>query len=538
MIENCLRHKIIRDFLKHYNEKSWKEIIPYIIQIGILNLENSFNKIFFTSDELRKVLRNLQTSQIEQDRERKKDRNHMEKENKAYYERNEQIKNSDLKDNNCKQKSFFNPTRVLKNNIKNNYGIFKANINPNIIKKLNIPKNEIFKKLKVERKNTNKLEKNYAKISYAISYDRFLEPETISKKINNTVDNKVNQINQTYSINQNILESNGKLKKKNIQEKYLKLNLNNINNLNKQKKKKDFGKKYKQICYNILKNNMCPTADNNCMNESKRNKNRNNLSNSQKKYTNKNSNFMSTLFQKINGNGVDSILCKNMNNVFNKNDIELRKAKNNIQSDFHKERFLRDDKTRSEKPLDRKNIKFYSKENNLSISKIQKKDMNELARSSYLRHVLKLDSISSFYPGRNQKDLNIIHHQEDISHHQEDINHHQEEEMNNKEKLNSPKKENKLNKEKNINSVVNQSKNIQALQVNSFSTEECRYFNIFGKDNDDISISKNEKEVSGINDTSISNEVLINHNYNMKESPKNVFKTDKSNNNSNNISSN
>ena len=247
---------------------------------------------------------------------------------------------------------------------------------------------------------------------------------------------------------------------------------------------------------------------------------------------------MSTLFQKINGNGVDSILCKNMNNVFNKNDIELRKAKNNIQSDFHKERFLRDDKTRSEKPLDRKNIKFYSKENNLSISKIQKKDMNELARSSYLRHVLKLDSISSFYPGRNQKDLNIIHHQEDISHHQEDINHHQEEEMNNKEKLNSPKKENRLNKEKNINSVVNQSKNIQALQVNSFSTEECRYFNIFGKDNDDISISKNEKEVSGINDTSISNEVLINHNYNMKESPKNVFKTDKSNNNSNNISSN
>ena len=27
MIENCLRHKIIRDFLKHYKENRWKELI-------------------------------------------------------------------------------------------------------------------------------------------------------------------------------------------------------------------------------------------------------------------------------------------------------------------------------------------------------------------------------------------------------------------------------------------------------------------------------------------------------------------------------
>ena len=28
MIENCLRHKIIRDFLKHYTENRWKDLEP------------------------------------------------------------------------------------------------------------------------------------------------------------------------------------------------------------------------------------------------------------------------------------------------------------------------------------------------------------------------------------------------------------------------------------------------------------------------------------------------------------------------------
>ena len=65
MLESCLRHKIIRDFLKHYTEKRWKDIIPSLIQIGILNLQKSFNKIIFTIDELKMVLHHLQISQIE-----------------------------------------------------------------------------------------------------------------------------------------------------------------------------------------------------------------------------------------------------------------------------------------------------------------------------------------------------------------------------------------------------------------------------------------------------------------------------------------
>ena len=100
MLENCLRHKIIRDFLKHYTENRWKDLIPSLIEIGILNLQQSFNKIFFTNEELKKILRHLQISQIEKDKEKSREK---EKDNKEYWiEQNinkDNEKNFDIKNN-------------------------------------------------------------------------------------------------------------------------------------------------------------------------------------------------------------------------------------------------------------------------------------------------------------------------------------------------------------------------------------------------------------------------------------------------------
>ena len=67
MIENCLSRKIIRDFLKNHSENKWKDLIPILIEIGILipgdrinilirifELANNFNfdlpKNFYYSD--------------------------------------------------------------------------------------------------------------------------------------------------------------------------------------------------------------------------------------------------------------------------------------------------------------------------------------------------------------------------------------------------------------------------------------------------------------------------------------------------------
>lgn len=59
MIEICLKHKIIYDFLKNYKEKKWNTIIPSLIEISILNLYNSFKKIFFSEEELLLIIENL-----------------------------------------------------------------------------------------------------------------------------------------------------------------------------------------------------------------------------------------------------------------------------------------------------------------------------------------------------------------------------------------------------------------------------------------------------------------------------------------------
>ena len=75
MLESCLSHKIIRDFLKNHAENKWKDLIPVLIEIGILNLQKTFNKIIFTYEELKKVSHNLHHEQIEKDKERSKEVN-------------------------------------------------------------------------------------------------------------------------------------------------------------------------------------------------------------------------------------------------------------------------------------------------------------------------------------------------------------------------------------------------------------------------------------------------------------------------------
>ena len=57
---------------------------------------------------------------------------------------------------------------------------------------------------------------------------------------------------------------------------------------------------------------------------------------------------------------------------------------------------------------------------------------------------------------------------------------------------------------------------------------ECRYFNIFGYEGEDISLTQIEKDCSGIIDSSTSNEIQMNPEF-FKETPRNVFKINKSN---------
>ena len=59
MIEACLKSKIINKFLKNYKEKKWNTIIPSLLEIAILYLSNSINKIYYSENDLSDIIKKL-----------------------------------------------------------------------------------------------------------------------------------------------------------------------------------------------------------------------------------------------------------------------------------------------------------------------------------------------------------------------------------------------------------------------------------------------------------------------------------------------
>ena len=88
--------------------------------------------------------------------------------------------------------------KEMKNNIKNNYQLFKNNISTDFKNKIIKQKQEHFKKILIHKNEQKKKDK----VSYAISYDKNLKPSRISKKINNTTSNNTN-IKTDFTTNPN-----------------------------------------------------------------------------------------------------------------------------------------------------------------------------------------------------------------------------------------------------------------------------------------------------------------------------------------------
>ena len=105
--------------MKNHSENKWKDIIPILIEIGILYLQKEFNKIIFTYEELKKFSLNLQHEQIEKDKERSKEMN---KEGTIYDSLN--IEN----DKEDKKIILKNKINVGDNNINNNGNNQKINL--------------------------------------------------------------------------------------------------------------------------------------------------------------------------------------------------------------------------------------------------------------------------------------------------------------------------------------------------------------------------------------------------------------------------
>ena len=59
MMDLIYRRKSCREFLKVYSEELYKDLIPDVFEIGVLNLVNSFNKTLFTKSELKTIIEDL-----------------------------------------------------------------------------------------------------------------------------------------------------------------------------------------------------------------------------------------------------------------------------------------------------------------------------------------------------------------------------------------------------------------------------------------------------------------------------------------------
>ena len=129
MIDIIYNKMNIKEFLDIYPTKVWNDIIPKVIEIGILNLKNSFGRLKFTQSEFDNILNVLYKTLPPSNYENK----NMNNLNKYKYENNLLNQNNNNKINNNKNKNNIKlnqqnkNNRVMKNNNNNSIKNMKKN---------------------------------------------------------------------------------------------------------------------------------------------------------------------------------------------------------------------------------------------------------------------------------------------------------------------------------------------------------------------------------------------------------------------------
>ena len=206
MLETCLRNKVIRDFLNLYKQSCWKKLIPSLIEIAILNLNSSFNTLFFSEEDIFNIIKELKINQnkkytlLNEPKPKMQIRQHIifPKPSNEWRTADggvEPISGIDFRKSDIRNFSY--DGSIISNNSKYNHNL-KNSIDREIekenLKNINNIKNtksKIKSQVELDKKNYyNKRydDKNYKKpinqiekINYAISYDKNLQPELIEK---------------------------------------------------------------------------------------------------------------------------------------------------------------------------------------------------------------------------------------------------------------------------------------------------------------------------------------------------------------------
>jgi len=188
VMNEIYKRKPARDFLRLYPSDRWKEIIPDIFEIGVLNLKNSFGTLKFSKQDLKEVLTDLRNYKEENINEEEDEE---ENDSRKFNQRNnsQNIKeNNDEEYNNDEESEEYNEQQgdIIINN--NN----QSNNNNN--EKKNEEANKTSSKAEVFIPDMNKINRvnyNRPKKYYNSNYDQIREKNIENKRNINYTESKI-----------------------------------------------------------------------------------------------------------------------------------------------------------------------------------------------------------------------------------------------------------------------------------------------------------------------------------------------------------
>ena len=278
VVNEIFKRRPTRDFLRLYPSDKWKELIPDIFEIGVLNLKNSFGTLKFTKAQIKDILIDLRNYKPDEEEINLNDNNFNEKEEEDNYNNEENINDyeeEELFDNNDYNNEFHNNNNInniqnnnlLKNNNKQNnqkeeIKEIRANAEVFIPDENNMRRKVNYNRPKIEYNTTmeeireknieNKRNLGYteSKIKYQIMNDK-KNHQMRKRKISD--DNNNNDTEGNFSFNQN--KNRREKKAKNLNKNYV---INFDKNLNPQKPiemhKNRYDYNYNNVNENIINN--------------------------------------------------------------------------------------------------------------------------------------------------------------------------------------------------------------------------------------------------------------------------------------------
>jgi len=301
VVNEIFKRRPARDFLRLYPSDKWKELIPDIFEIGVLNLKNSFGTLKFTKNQIKDILVDLRnykpneeeinTNNINNNNNNNyEDQNNFEEENnnnnsdeeEEYNENeNDEQNNNNIQNNNNNKLNNKNMINKEKEDIRErtaNAEVFIPDENRHVIKvNYNRPKiayNSTMEEIREQNiENKRNLGYTESKIKYQIINDK-RNHQMKKRKISDDNNNDNNNNDGNFSFNKN---KNKNKREKNMNKNYV---INFDKNLNPGKPIEMQKNKFKyniQNNYNFNNNN---NVNNNNFNNNYNDYNEENIFNS------------------------------------------------------------------------------------------------------------------------------------------------------------------------------------------------------------------------------------------------------------------